>query len=236
MRVAIVQSNYIPWKGYFDLIGLSDHFVLLDEVQYTPRDWRNRNKIKTPRGTEWLTIPVQTKGKQRQRIDETLIEGTAWAETHWKSIAQNYAKAPYFADYRAIIEPLYRNARDIHLSDINRKFLETLCGLLGLKTKISWSTDHPHAEGKTERLLNLCTHLGATEYLSGPAANDYLDENLFKKEGIAVRWMDYAGYPEYRQLHPPFAHDVSVLDLIFNEGPAAPKFMKCFGARAGGKP
>jgi hypothetical protein len=230
-RVAIVQSNYIPWKGYFDLINMVDEFILLDDVQYTRRDWRNRNLIKTPTGPMWLTIPVDVKGKYFQRIDETLISAPEWYERHWQSIVHNYSRARHFPEYRELFEGTYRGAQERFLSQINYRFLTTICSLLGIKTRLSWSTEFPHAEAKTERLISLCKAVGATEYLSGPAAKGYIDEELFRSEGVTLRYMDYSGYPEYSQLFPPFEHRVSIIDLIFNTGPEAPRYMKSFGPR-----
>lgn len=106
-RIAILQSNYIPWKGYFDMIAAVDEFILYDDMQYTRRDWRNRNQIKTPQGVQWLTVPVRVKGKYDQTIRETEIDGIDWAGTHWKIIAQNYRRAPRFEEVAAVFEPLY---------------------------------------------------------------------------------------------------------------------------------
>jgi len=226
--VAIVQSSYIPWKGYFDLINLVDEFILYDDVQYTKRDWRNRNKIKTPSGLMWLTIPVEVKGKFFQKINETVISDPHWYKKHWKSIAYNYSNARYFSEYREIFEDLYLSCNEKYLSRVNYRFLSAICRLLGIDTKLCWSTDYDLSGGKTERLVSLCKQAEATEYLSGPAAKDYIDEELFRNEGMVIRYMDYSGYPEYNQLFPPFEHHVSIIDLIFNEGPDAAKYMKSF--------
>jgi WbqC-like protein family len=230
-RVAIVQSCYIPWKGYFDLINLVDEFILYDDRQYTRRDWRNRNRIKTPQGTQWLTIPVEVKGRYEQRIDETRISDPDWAELHWKTLMHNYAAAPFFDDYRDRLEGLYRRADDPLLSAVNRLFLDELSAILGIETRLAWSTDYAAEGAKTERLVSLCRAAGATHYLSGPSAREYMDEGLFSEAGIELEYMDYAGYPEYPQLHPPFDHAVTILDLILNTGPDAPRFMKSFAAR-----
>jgi hypothetical protein len=227
-RVAIVQSNYIPWKGYFDLIKSVDEFILFDDVQYTVRDWRNRNKIKTTQGVIWLTIPIEVKGRFYQKIREARVSDLSWQTKHWKSITQAYGKARYFAQYRERVEDLYRDSSAQYLSEINYTFLSTLCPLLGIHTPITWSSDYDLPPGKTERLVALCQQAGATEYVSGPAAKSYLDETLFAKERIGVQWMDYSDYPEYHQLFPPFEHAVSVIDLLFNEGPNAWRYMKSF--------
>ncbi|MGE0481335.1 MAG: WbqC family protein [Phycisphaerae bacterium] len=223
--VAISQSNYIPWKGYFDLIRQADEFVLLDDVQFTRRDWRNRNQIKTPRGREWLTIPVEVKGKFTQAIKDVRIADGAWKRQHRATITHNYAKAGSFREQLDLLHELYDERAEPFLSDVNRRFLARLCDVLGIRTRITASMDYALSDGKTERLLDLCLKLGATEYLSGPAAQDYLDVAAFERAGVRVRWMSYRGYPEHRQLFPPFEHGVSVLDLILNEGAAAARFL-----------
>ena len=226
--MAIVQSNYIPWKGYFDLINLVDEFVLFDDMQYTRRDWRNRNLIKTRAGAKWLTIPVAVKGNFFQKIKDTRVSDPGWATKHWGSIVHNYSKAHYFAQYREPFERLYLGSQENFLSQINYAFLTAICKILGIDTRITWSDDFVPAEGKTERLVSICKQTGATTYISGPAARDYIDETLFNDANISLEYMDYSSYPEYRQLFPPFEHGVSVIDLIFNEGPDAPKYMKSF--------
>jgi hypothetical protein len=223
---AIVQSNYIPWKGYFDLIRSVDEFIVLDDVQYTRRDWRNRNQIKTPNGTTWLTIPVECKGKYTQKIRETVVSDMAWTVAHWKTIRNFYARASYLREYQDQIEELYRGCYFTYLSDINYRFLTAICNLLNIGTKITRSSDYDLTEGRTDRLLHLCRQAETDVYLSGPAAKAYMDLDAFAQAGIEVRFADYSGYPEYRQLYPPFRHDVSVIDLILNEGPNALTFMK----------
>jgi WbqC-like protein family len=224
-RVAIVQSNYIPWKGYFDLIRAVDEFVLFDDVQYTRRDWRNRNKIKTPQGAAWLTIPVSTKGQYYEPIKSITASDLSWTTRHWQTIAANYARARFFRNYAETIERAYRECVDTHLSAINFRFISTICGILGITTKITWSMDYTLAEGKTERLVSICEQAGADLYLSGPAARDYIDQTLFDAANVRLVYADYTGYPEYTQLFPPFDHYVSALDLIFNEGPEATRYM-----------
>lgn len=227
-RIAISQSNYIPWKGYFDMIHSVDEFVLYDDVQYTRRDWRNRNKIKTAGGVQWLTIPVQVKGKYFQKISETLVSDPTWSRTHWRSLEHAYRRAPYFDQYAPAFEKLYENAPGDRLSEVNRALLETLCGFLGITTKFTWSSDYELCEDRNQRLISICQQAGATDYYSGPAARDYLDETAFAAAGIRVHWMDYSGYPEYPQMYPPFEHAVSVVDLLFQVGPEATRFMKSF--------
>jgi hypothetical protein len=227
--VAILQSNYVPWKGYFDLMRSVDEFILYDEVQYTRRDWRNRNRFKSPAGVRWLSVPVQVKGRYLQRVDETLISDPGWGESHWSALTNWYREAPFFDSYREVFEAAYLDSSEEHLSKVNRRFLELIAGLLGIDVPLKPSTDYESRSTKTERLLSICEGAGATVYLSGPAAKAYLDESLFADAGIAVSWMDYDGYPEYPQPHPPFEHHVSVLDLLFSVGPDAPNYL--LGAR-----
>lgn len=231
--VAIVQSSYIPWKGYFDLINAADEFILYDDQQYTRRDWRNRNRIKTPQGVTWLSIPVRVKGRYFQRIDETEIADPAWAADHWRTIEHAYRQAPFFDHYREALEALYRGCDEPLLSRVNRRFLETLCDLLRIPARLTWSTDYEAEGRKTERLVSLCRAARGTMYLSGPTARAYIDERLFEEAGLALRYMDYAGYPEYGQLHPPFEHAVSVIDLLVHTGPEARTHFRSFDALDG---
>ena len=227
-KVAIVQSNYIPWKGYFDLINVVDEFILFDDMQYTRRDWRNRNLIKTADGPKWLTIPVAVKGNYWQKIKDTTVSDPGWTRKHWTSIVHNYSRASCFGLYRELFENLYLGLQETSLSRINYLFIQAICQTLGISTRITWSEDYLLSDGKTERLVSLSRQAGASVYISGPAARDYIDEELFKAENIELQYMDYSSYPEYRQLSPPFEHRVSVIDLIFNEGPEATKYMKSF--------
>lgn len=225
-KIAILQSNYIPWKGYFDIIAAVDEFILFDDMQYTRRDWRNRNQIKTPQGVQWLTVPVKTKGNYHQKIRETEIEGLDWAGLHWKALEQNYRRSPHFAEISEWLAPLYLTANYTHLSQLNRTLLIGVCKYLGIRTTITNSWDYKLLDGKSERLADLCSQAGGTEYLSGPAAKDYIDEQLFTDRGIQVSWVDYGGYPEYPQIWGEFVHGVTILDLLFNCGAEAPLFMK----------
>ena len=226
-KIAIVQSNYIPWKGYFDLIAMVDEFVLFDDMQYTRRDWRNRNRIKTPEGLRWLTIPIAVSGRRRQRIRDARVSDPRWAARHWDSLRRSYGRADWFGSCAPAFQDLYSQTFT-HLSDVNRAFIGTVCTLLGIPTTLSSSADYQLGEGRTERLVALCAQAGASEYVSGPSAREYLDEPLFEAAGIGVTYLDYSNYPQYQQLHGAFEHAVSIVDLIFNVGPAATRFMKTF--------
>ena len=225
-KIAILQSNYIPWKGYFDMIAAVDEFILFDDMQYTKRDWRNRNQIKTPQGVQWLTIPVKVKGKYQQSIRETEIEGAQWAEDHWKALSQNYRRAAYFNEIAEWLEPLYLSESLTHLSQLNRRFIEAICVYLKIQTKISSSWDYPLTDGKSERLADLCISAGGSEYISGPAAKNYIEESVFAERDIKLAWFDYNGYPEYPQLWGAFVHGVTILDLLFNCGKDTCRYMR----------
>lgn len=225
-KVLITQSNYIPWKGYFDAIKMADTVVLYDEMQYTKRDWRNRNKIKTSNGPQWLSIPVEVKGKYFQKINETKVSDQKWRTKHWNTILHNYKKAPCFEQYKQELEALYKDESLDYLSQINRKWIEKICFWLNINTPIQWSSEFELKGDKTEKLLNICKELEASHYISGPAAKAYMDTQLFEEAGIEIIWMDYSGYPTYSQLHGEFEHGVSILDLLLNVGEEAKNYMK----------
>lgn len=224
-RIAIIQSCYIPWKGFFDLIGRCDEYIILDGAQYRKRHWHNRNKIKTQRGAEWLTIPVITKSQFDQPIDEVEI-AEPWAEKHWRSIELNYARAPHFKTHAERIKDLYARAGGLsRLTEVNELFLRELCMQLGMSLQIRRDSDYACEGRRSERLLSLCVAAGATHYLSGPSAREYLDEKIFSDAGVVVEWMEYGPYRQYEQLHGDFEHAVSALDLVFHLGEASRSFI-----------
>lgn len=225
-RIAILQPNYIPWKGYFDLIAAVDEFILYDDTQYTKRDWRNRNQIKTPQGKTWLTIPVDVKGKYEQQIKDVSIADQSWADKHLNSLKHSYGKAPYFKEYEEELVSAYRQAGALQsLCEVNKLFTDFICGWLGIGTKITWSSDYGVAGEREDKLLALCKACGAGEYLSGPAAKDYIPDNYFEAEGVKLFYADYEHYPVYEQLHGDFDHYVSVFDLLFMTGNKARDYM-----------
>lgn len=224
MRVGIIQSNYIPWRGYFDFIDSVDIFVFHDDLQYTKNDWRNRNKIKTKTGLVWLTVPVKY-NKTSQLISETAIDySQQWAKKHMNMIRENYQKAPYFKE---IAEPFFEIISKYHssISDLNIEIVKFIMDQLSIKTQIKMSCELAPEGVKTARVMDVLKKIGATRYLSGPAAKDYLDENMFAENKIRLEYKSY-DYPEYPQLWGPFEGPVSVLDLLFNTGPDARKFLK----------
>jgi hypothetical protein len=225
-KAAIVQSNYIPWKGYFDLVAAVDTFILYDDVQFTRRDWRNRNLIKTPDGLKYLTVPVRSKGRYEQLIRETEIDGEDWARSHWRALETNYRRAPHSIEVFELLRPHFEPGRYDMLSDLNRQLLTTICAYLGIDTAIRSSSEFDLSGDRTERLATICAQAGATVYLSGPAAKGYLQEETFSRQGIQVEWFGYEGYPPYAQLWGEFRHEVSIVDLLFACGRTAPQFMK----------
>jgi len=221
--VVILQSNYIPWKGYFDLIHDADEFIFYDDVQFTIQDWRTRNRIKTAQGPIWLTVPA---GADRNRlICEVQLNEHGWQNKHWKSIEQNYAKCPHFPQLRPVFEALYLGRTWTNLSEMNQTFIRSICAILGIHTRLVDAREFKAQGKKQDRLLDLLAKTGATRYISGPAAKDYIEPERFAAAGIELVWKDYAGYPEYPQRFPPFEHGVSILDLLFNVGPDAPWYI-----------
>jgi WbqC-like protein family len=224
-KVAIVQSSYIPWKGYFDLIRKVDEFIFYDDAQFTKRDWRSRNRIKTSNGPMWLSIPVSVKGKYLQSIKDTEISDGSWNQRHWKSIRASYAHAPYYRPLKDMIEEWFLACTSRSLSEINRRLVAEVCRFLSIPTRLSLSMDYQLPDGKTERLVAMCLQAGADEYVSGPAARSYIDPSLFDRAGIRLTYIAYAGYPEYAQLYPPFDHQVSIIDMILHTGADAVAYM-----------
>ena len=208
------------------MIASVDEFVLYDDVQYTRRDWRNRNKIKTPSGVQWLTVPVEVKGKYRQTIRDAVLSDKRWAKSHWRVLFLNYKKANFFNEIADWLEPIYLQKNFEALSDLNRYLIEEICGYLGIKTVISSSSDYFLLNDRNERLASICEQAGATCYISGPAAKVYLSMDPFKQRKVRVNWFNYAEYPQYDQLWEGFEHRVSILDLLFNCGANSRKYLR----------
>jgi hypothetical protein len=214
----ITQSNYIPWKGYFDSIRQVDVFIVYDDMQYTKRDWRNRNLIKTPQGLKWLTIPVEVKGKYFQKIKDTKVAEKNWNLSHWEIIKQNYKTARSFNQVSELIESIYRNCNFDFLTDVNVHFINAICEHFNIKTEIRFSSEFQLADDKTERLVNICADLQVTDYYSGPSAQAYMEVDKFNEKNVEVHYWNYNDYPEYQQVYGDFEHGVSIIDLLMNEG------------------
>lgn len=224
-RVCIIQSSYIPWRGYFAAVALSDKFVFFDSVQFTKRDWRTRNAIKTPQGIHWLSVPVQQKGNFRAPIDSMLIADPAWWQTHLKSIDLAYRRASHFGEIYPVVQRMFESVADLlTLSEVNQCLISALCKALQIETQLLRDIDilpreQMAAMQPTERLVRLSAAAGAQVYVSGPSAQSYLCEKQFEDLGMQVEWLDYSRFSEpYTQLWGEFAPGVSLIDTLFNLG------------------
>jgi hypothetical protein len=222
-RIAILQSNYLPWKGYFDIINRVDCFVFLDTAQYTLRDWRNRNLIKTPQGLCWLTVP--TNGSQAMAIQEVQIDNTQfWAERHLKALELNYRRTPCFNRFFPAIRDVLRHHHS-SLSELNQCLISLICSWLKINTQFYQADDFVLLQGKNEKIISLVQQLGGTHYLTGPAAKNYIIPELFDFNGITLEYMDYSHYLPYDQPWGAFEHGVTILDLLFCCGAAAADYI-----------
>jgi hypothetical protein len=224
VRVGIIQSNYIPWRGYFDFIDDVDLFIFHDDLQYTKGDWRNRNKIKTPNGLVWLTVPVRYH-KTDQIICETPIDDSqSWCKKHINQIIANYSKAPFFHHYAdeffAIIKQKFET-----ISDLNVMLTRWIMEKLSITTPLRMSSEFEPAGTKTDRLIDILKKVGATIYLSGPSAKDYLETEKFAEACIELEYKSYV-YREYLQLWGQFEPTVTILDLLFNCGEHSRDYLK----------
>lgn len=223
--VAVDQPNYIPWKGYFDLIHDVDLFVFYNDVQYTTRDWRNRNKIRTPNGEKWLSIPC---GNSTHRlICEVKVMDTDWQKTHYETLRYALGNAPYWKWVEPFLFDTYIDKRWEYLYELDQYMTVRIAkDFLGIETKFCDSRDYKTSGVKHERMLNLLKDIGADIYESGPAAKDYIIPEDYSNAGIELRWKSYAGYPEYKQKgYDNFTHNVTVLDLLCNVGEDAPYYI-----------
>ncbi len=227
MKCVILQPSYIPWRGVFDQINQADVFVFYDDVQYDKHGWRNRNQVKTHQGKIWLTVPVHSAGNIVDGLpicEVKIAWETSWHEKHWKAISQAYSKAPFFKDYEALLAAFYQR-RDTYLADFTIDFTIALAGLLEIRhTRFVRSSSLGVTGQKTDRLVAILEKLGATHYLSGPAARAYIEPHKFIDHGITLQYFDY-NYPEYPQLYPPFDGFVSVIDLLVMTGPQAKVYL-----------
>jgi hypothetical protein len=228
MKVVILQPSYIPWRGYFDQICRADLFVFYDDVQYDKRGWRNRNQIKTPKGKQWLTIPVHSRGAQTENIPINQIRiawDNPWSQNHLKAIQHSYSKAPHFSRYMPMLEQFYQR-RDEFLANFTIDFTIALAHELGdTHTRFMRSSEIRGINGqKTDRLIQILRAVGARHYISGPSARDYIEKEKFDAANIALEYLEY-NYLEYPQLYPPFDTYVTILDLLFMTGSEASHYI-----------
>jgi hypothetical protein len=223
MKAAIIQSNFLPWRGYFDIIHDVDVFVFLEDVQYTHRDWRNRNKVKTPGGVKWISVPVL--GGINQLIYKAQIDYSQnWREKHKQTIHHSYAAAPYYDSYKSEIFEIFSKKFN-SLSELNIFSIKKISKILGIETKF-FNSKELHTDGtKNEKLVKICQTVDADLYLSGPAAKDYIDNDRFSTVKIELCYKDYTGYPVYPQLWGNFESAVSIIDVIFNCGEKSPYYI-----------
>lgn len=217
--VVILQSNYLPWKGYFDLANDADIFVFYDTVKYTKNDWRNRNILYTKNGKQWLTVPIAGSAV-KQMINEVTLTNDKWQQEHYRSMYYGYKSAPYFTDLDEFINSLYLERSWTNLSELNQSLIKEISKRVGSKTEFVKSEDIAVEGDRINRLIEILKKLNATKYISGPAAKDYLagSEHIFADNGIELSYKDYSGYKEYKQLNTPFEHGVSIVDVIANVG------------------
>jgi hypothetical protein len=223
-RVGIIQSNYLPWRGYFDFIDSVDLFIILDDVQFSKGSWRNRNQLKTSTGLHWLTVPVPSKS-YLLNIDQVLINysNQTWKNKHRQQLKQSLEKAPFYQDAIDIWETAI-SADDQKLSNLNVRLIKLTCDYLKIITPIVMSSDYSVTGVKTERLIQLLKSVNATHYLSGQNAKNYLDEDLFRQNNICLEYKTY-DYDPYPQIWGNFIGSVSVLDLIANLGNEAKNYI-----------
>ena len=218
MRVTIHQPQFLPWLGYFDKIDQADAFIMLDTVQFKKNEWQNRNRIRTAKGWQWLTVPVlQHFG---QRIDEVLINPTAaWKAQHLRALDMHYARAPYRNRYLAQLRELYAAPWN-KLSDLNKATVQWLLDAYGITTPVHRAADYATRDEPTDRLIDLCRAVGATQYLAGPGAEHYMDKPRFESSGVRLN-LQVFHHPIYRQVYEPFESNLSALDLLLMQGPEA---------------
>ncbi|HEC66702.1 MAG TPA: hypothetical protein ENI23_15605 [bacterium] len=209
-----MQSNFLGWRGYFDLINSVDLFFLYDDVQYTRRDWRNRNRIKTDQGLKWLTVPCH-KAPFHALCTEIMIDySTDWITNHLKMFRAHYSNSLFYEKTYDLIARVYLERYD-RLVDLNEDLIRQICDVLGIETDILKTSQLTIPGAKTDRLLNAIKLGGGTDYLSGPAAKDYIEVVKFIDAGIGLSYMT-TDYSEYPQLHGSYEKYASIIDLLFN--------------------
>ena len=223
--IAILQSNFLPWRGYFELINSVDEFILFDTVQFTKRDWRNRNLIKTQNGAKWITVPVDTKNGSRIPINEILVDQENWRIPLWARIENAYRCAPFYADIEELTRKIIFDTRIERLSDLNKTLLEKICKYLDITTPIIDAPKIDAPQNKNSHLIDICKKREATEYLSGPSASVYINNQEFEKAGIELNWHMYSNHVEYKQPWGSFIENLSIIDILMNNGPESRNVM-----------
>ncbi len=220
MKVGIIQSNYIPWRGYFDFIKSVDLFIFHDDLQYTKGDWRNRNQIRVSMSEKkWLSVPVNYTHRT-QLISETKIDYSKdWCKDHLNQVKQHFRPLPHREEVFARLQNVFEKKPQT-ISELNIELLKSFLQFLDIRTPLVMSSEFQPVGTKTERLIGILQKAGATSYVSGPAAQDYLDVKEFEKAKIGLEYKKYK-YPEYPQAYEGFDGAVSILDLIASLGKEA---------------
>ena len=212
------QPVYLPWLGLFHKIALAETFVYFDQVQYLPKDWMNRNKIRTKSGSIWLTVPVLRKGYRDLKTSEIEINNSIdWQKKHFRSISLNYKKSPYFENYIPFFEDVYSRKWKF-LGELNEYMLKWFLDELGIKVNFLNANDFKFQGEKSSLILNMCKELIASTYIFGVLGKDYADVQEFEKNNIGLIFQNY-NHPKYSQLYREFISHMSVIDLLFNHGP-----------------
>ena len=212
------QPVYLPWLGLFHKIALAETFVYFDQVQYLPKDWMNRNKIRTKDGSIWLTVPVLRKGYRDLKTSEIEINNsTNWQKKHLRSISLNYKKSPYFENYIPFFKEVYSRKWKF-LGDLNEYMLKWFLDELGIKVNFLNAKNFKFEGEKSSLILNMCKKLDASTYIFGTLGKDYANVHEFEKNNVKLIFQDY-NHPKYSQLYSEFVSHLSVIDLLFNHGP-----------------
>ena len=225
MTLVILQPSYMPWLGYFDQLYKSDVFVFYDDVQFDKHGWRNRNKIKTPQGRQWLTVPVLTKNMNKPLVKDIKIDNNQnWSKKHLNALSINYSKAPYFERYYSELEKILSKEWN-YLLDLNVELIRFFTKCLGFERRLEFSSglgikdDNP-----TDRLVLVCKHFGADKFYEGALGSAYMEEDKFSGSGIKLEYQDFQ-FREYPQLYGDFLDRLSIVDLLFNVGEKSLKFI-----------
>jgi hypothetical protein len=214
------QPVYLPWLGLFHKIALAEQFCIFDIVQYQTKDFNNRNKIKTHTGPIWLSVPVESSNHLEKLICDIKIIDNGWNKKHVKSIKHTYMKAPYFKDYVEVLEQQLLGRQHVFLTELNSEMLATFLKLLGIDVPVVKASDYDFAGKKSDLVLDMCVSLDASDYIFGEQGRNYADAESFRAHGVNAFFQKY-NHPEYDQLNGPFMPYMSIVDLLFNCGPAS---------------
>lgn len=228
MKVTILQPTYLPWMGYFEMINSADVYIVFDHVQFERKSWQQRNRIKASNDVVWLSVPVEKASRDTRICDIKISYANGNPlEKHWKTISLAYKRAPYFNKYESFFEAIYHK-KYVLLRDLNVDIIRGICNILGIKTKITFSSGldlNDQDMGKTEKIISLCKKVGVTHLYDAKGTQDFIDTSSFQKQDVKVTFQDFQ-HPEYSQLWGKFVPYLSIIDLLFNEGDKALSIIK----------